>query len=178
MSRFHNAPDKRALSVTVLRTVCSADVRAEAPTDFGEKTDRHRQGCVQKPCSRSSLWADCMRRCNSHGVWHPNCSLGWLGVLATARHQTSSAEELLCQTITTVLVLDGTKVVSVSLAPHSPGAEKAGSRHQGMERRSRQKPASGKRLFNECEEDAMAMITDAGSPSLIWSFLPASFFLV
>jgi hypothetical protein len=83
MSRFHNAPDKRALSVTVLRAVCSADVRAEAPTDFGEKTDRHRQGCVQKPCSRSSLWADHMRRWNSHGVRHPNCSLGWLGVLAT-----------------------------------------------------------------------------------------------
>jgi hypothetical protein len=96
MSRFHNAPDKRALSVTVLRAVCSADVRAEAPTDFGEKTDRHRQGCVQKPCSRSSLWADCMRCCNSHGVRHPNCSLGWLGVLATARHEPGSTEDLGC----------------------------------------------------------------------------------
>jgi hypothetical protein len=41
-----------------------------------------------------------------------------------------------------------------------------------------QKPVCCKPLFNECDEDAMAMITDAGSPSLIWSFLPASFFLV
>jgi hypothetical protein len=29
MSRFHNAPDKPALSVTVLRAVCSADVRTD-----------------------------------------------------------------------------------------------------------------------------------------------------
>jgi hypothetical protein len=41
-----------------------------------------------------------------------------------------------------------------------------------------QKPVCGKPLFNKCEEDGMAMITNAGSPSLIWSFLPASFFLV
>jgi hypothetical protein len=34
MKRFHNAPDKRALSVTVLRAVCSADVRAEAPKEL------------------------------------------------------------------------------------------------------------------------------------------------
>ena len=84
MKRFHNAPDKRALSVTVLRAVCSPDVRAEAPTDFREKTDRHRQGCVQEPPSPSSLWTDHKRRCNSHSVRHPNCSLGRLGVLTTA----------------------------------------------------------------------------------------------
>jgi hypothetical protein len=47
MKRFHNTPDKRALSVTVLRAVCSPDVRAEAPTEPREKTDRYRQGCVQ-----------------------------------------------------------------------------------------------------------------------------------
>jgi hypothetical protein len=41
-----------------------------------------------------------------------------------------------------------------------------------------QKPVCGKPLFNKCEEDGMAMITDAGSPSLIWSFVPASIFLV
>ena len=33
--------------MTVLRAVCSADVRAEAATDFGEKTARHRQGCFK-----------------------------------------------------------------------------------------------------------------------------------
>jgi len=41
-----------------------------------------------------------------------------------------------------------------------------------------QKPVCGNPLFDKCEEDGMAMITDAGSPSLIWSFLPASFLLV
>ena len=68
MKRFHNAPDKRALSVTVLRAVCSADVRAEAPKELREKTDRRRPGFVQEPPSRSSLWADHKRRCNSHSV--------------------------------------------------------------------------------------------------------------
>jgi hypothetical protein len=92
MSRFHNATDKRALSVTVLRAVCSADVRAEAPTDFREKTDRHRQGSVEKPRSRSSLWADHMRRWNSRGVRHHNCCLGELCALATTRHRPASAE--------------------------------------------------------------------------------------
>jgi hypothetical protein len=84
MKRFHNAPDKRALSVTVLRAVCSADVRAEAPKELREKTDRRRPGFVQEPPSRSSLWADHKRRCNSHSVRRLNCSLGRLGVLATA----------------------------------------------------------------------------------------------
>ena len=60
MKQFHNAADKRALSVTVLRAVCSSDVKAVSPTDFREKTDRRRQGRVQKPRSRSSLWADHM----------------------------------------------------------------------------------------------------------------------
>jgi len=87
MKRFHNTPDKRTLSMTVLRAVCSPDVRAEAPTELQEKTDRHREGCVQKPRSRSSLWADHKRRCNSHSVRRLNCSLGRLGVLATAGHQ-------------------------------------------------------------------------------------------
>jgi hypothetical protein len=84
MKRFHNAPDKRALSVTVLRAVCSAGVRAEAPKELREKTDRRRPGFVQEPPSRSSLWADYKRRCNSHSVRRLNCSLGRLGVLATA----------------------------------------------------------------------------------------------
>jgi hypothetical protein len=84
MKRFHNAPDKRALSVTVLRAVCSADVRAEAPKELREKTDRRQPGFVQEPPSRSSLWADHKRRCNSHSVRRLNCSLGRLGVLATA----------------------------------------------------------------------------------------------
>ena len=84
MSRFHNAPDNRALSVTVLRAVCSPDVRAAAPTSFRERTDRHPQGHVQKPRLRTSLWADHKRRCNSHSVRRLNCSLGRLGVLATA----------------------------------------------------------------------------------------------
>ena len=84
MKRFHNAPDKRALSVTVLRAVCSAGVRAEAPKELREKTDRRRPGFVQEPPSRSSLWADHKRRCNSHSVRRLNCSLGRLGVLATA----------------------------------------------------------------------------------------------
>jgi len=97
MKRFHNAPDKRALSVTVLRAVCSADVRAEAPKELREKTDRRRPGFVQEPPSRSSLWADHKRRCNSHSVRRLNCSLGRLGVLATAGHQPGSAEVLLCQ---------------------------------------------------------------------------------
>ena len=68
--------------MTVLRAVCSADVTADAPTDLKEKADHHRQGCAQKPRSRSSLWADHMRRCNSHGVRFLNCPLGWLGALA------------------------------------------------------------------------------------------------
>jgi hypothetical protein len=84
MKRFHNAPDKRALSVTVLRAVCSLDVTAEAPTELREKTDRRRPGFVQEPPSRYSLWADHMGRCHSNGVRHLNCSLGRLGALATA----------------------------------------------------------------------------------------------
>src|ERR1700730_9770883 len=97
MKRFHNTPDKRALSVTVLRAVCSPDVRAEAPTELREKTDRRRPAFVQEPPSRSSLWADHKRRRNSHSVRRLNCSLGRLGVLATAGHQPGSAEVLLCQ---------------------------------------------------------------------------------
>jgi hypothetical protein len=97
MKRFHNAPDKRALSVTVLRAVCSLDVTAEAPTELREKTDRRRPGFVQEPPSRYSLWADHMGRCHSNGVRHLNCSLGRLGALATAGHQPGSAEVLLCQ---------------------------------------------------------------------------------
>jgi hypothetical protein len=81
MKPFHNGPDNRALSVTVLRAVCSPDVRAAAPTGFREKTDRHPQGHVQKPRLRASLWADHMRRWNSRGVRHHNCSLGWLGAM-------------------------------------------------------------------------------------------------
>ena len=85
MKRFHNAPDKRALSVTVLRAVCSADVRAEAPKELREKTDRRRPGFVQEPPSRSSLWADHKLRCNSHVLRHLSCSLERLGALATIR---------------------------------------------------------------------------------------------
>ena len=65
--------------MTSLPAVCSTDVRAEALTDFREKTDRHRQGCVQKPRSRSSLWADHKLRCNSHVLRHLGCSLERLG---------------------------------------------------------------------------------------------------
>src|SRR6266403_3970282 len=72
-----------SIIMTSLRAVCSTDVRAEAPTDFREKTDRHRQGCVQKPRSRSSIWADHKLRCNSHVLRHLSCSLERLGALAT-----------------------------------------------------------------------------------------------
>src|SRR5712672_3651841 len=72
-----------SIIMTSSRALCSTDVRAEAPTDFREKTDRHRQGCVQKPRSRSSLWADHKLRCNSHVLRHLSCSLERLRALAT-----------------------------------------------------------------------------------------------
>jgi hypothetical protein len=49
MKQFHNAPDKRALSVTVLRAVCSADVRADAPTDFREKQTAIGRAALKSP---------------------------------------------------------------------------------------------------------------------------------
>jgi hypothetical protein len=47
MKQFHNAADKRALSVTVLGAICSAGVKVESPTEFREKTDRHPQAALK-----------------------------------------------------------------------------------------------------------------------------------
>jgi hypothetical protein len=51
MKQFYNAPDKQALSLTVLRAVCSAEVKAESSTDF--KISEKKQTAIGRAAFKS-----------------------------------------------------------------------------------------------------------------------------